>query len=186
MSRSKRTGQAGFSLIELLIVLAILAISANLAIPGFQGMQGRQRLVAASEQVYGMLSLAKGEARKRGTEITLDIAIDAGDSTDWALGLRDTAASAAACDPTTAGSCTLSFREADGSLRQQEKVLRSSDYPGVTLAANRADIHFDPVRSTASALTFTLTGGGRSVLVRLSATGRVRVCSSDLGRYTPC
>ena len=43
---SKKPGEEGFSLVELVIVIAVLAILAAVAIPSFQGVQNRAKISA--------------------------------------------------------------------------------------------------------------------------------------------
>ena len=43
---SKKPGEEGFSLVELVIVIAVLAILAAVAIPAFQGVQARAKTAA--------------------------------------------------------------------------------------------------------------------------------------------
>lgn len=61
----------GFSLIELMIVVIITAILVSLAAPSFRGLIENQRIRAASGDLYMSLALARSEAIKRNTDITL-------------------------------------------------------------------------------------------------------------------
>ncbi len=62
---------AGFTLIELLVVLVITAILSSMATPAFKSLVAGQRARAASTELYAALVLARSEAIKRDTEVTL-------------------------------------------------------------------------------------------------------------------
>jgi prepilin-type N-terminal cleavage/methylation domain-containing protein len=78
---AKKTG--GFSLIELLIVLVIIAILMNFAMLPFQEMIANQRLKSVVSDLIGDLSLARGEAIKRSTQVGI-----ARDPAGWLSGWR--------------------------------------------------------------------------------------------------
>ncbi|WP_305073698.1 GspH/FimT family pseudopilin [Propionivibrio sp.] len=61
----------GFSLVELMVVVAVLAILASLAVPSFQELIAAQRVRAAASALYESLLLARSEAIKRNSSVTL-------------------------------------------------------------------------------------------------------------------
>jgi prepilin-type N-terminal cleavage/methylation domain-containing protein len=61
----------GFTLIELLTVVAITAILSAMAAPAFKGLLAGQRVRATSTDLYAALVLARSEAIKRDTQVTL-------------------------------------------------------------------------------------------------------------------
>lgn len=73
---------AGFSLIELMIVLAVLGILLGGAIQLFDSLVRGQKARSASFELYTSLSVARSEALKRGTSVTLT----ANSAGDWAQG----------------------------------------------------------------------------------------------------
>lgn len=79
--RTRRHRQAAFSMIELMIVLAVAAILMAIAVPNFKQTIDRQKITAASGDLYAAISLTRAEAIRRGTQVNLDAA-----SKNWADG----------------------------------------------------------------------------------------------------
>jgi type IV fimbrial biogenesis protein FimT len=73
----------GFTLIELMTVVAITAILSAMAAPAFKSLVAGQRARAASTDLYAALVLARSEAIKRDTQVTLQPAADT-----WQAGWR--------------------------------------------------------------------------------------------------
>lgn len=71
----------GFTLLELLIVMAIVAIVATLAAPSFNGVLERQRVRTVADMLRSSIDLARSEAVKRNTPITVSRVSD-----DWNKG----------------------------------------------------------------------------------------------------
>jgi type IV fimbrial biogenesis protein FimT len=63
--------QTGLSLIELMITLTILAILLTVGIPSFQSTAAKNRLATSASQFQGALALARTEAIRRGTRVTV-------------------------------------------------------------------------------------------------------------------
>lgn len=63
--------RGGFSLIEVLVVLAVAATLLLLAVPGMRGFLAVARLDAATADFSGALALARSEAIRRGTRVSL-------------------------------------------------------------------------------------------------------------------
>jgi type IV fimbrial biogenesis protein FimT len=61
----------GFTLIEVMVVLAIMVILSAIAAPSFKSLVAGQRARAASMDLYAALTLARSEAVKRNTQVTL-------------------------------------------------------------------------------------------------------------------
>lgn len=73
---------AGFTLIEMMAVISILAITLALAVPGMGELLESQRLRSATFDLVADLTLARNEALKRGTGVTV-APIGGG---DWSAG----------------------------------------------------------------------------------------------------
>jgi len=60
-----------FTLIELMITLAVLAVVVSLVAPSFSNMLQENRLSALTSELQGTLQLARSEAVKRRTNVTV-------------------------------------------------------------------------------------------------------------------
>lgn len=68
----------GFTLIELMVTIAILAILLNIALPDFRQMLASERVRSANSDMFAALILARSEAIKRNSPVTL-----VPDATGW-------------------------------------------------------------------------------------------------------
>ena len=64
-------GKRGFTLVELLVVLAVGAILLAITIPGYANFMNYNRLVAVTNDLVSSLQLARSEAFKRGTRVSV-------------------------------------------------------------------------------------------------------------------
>jgi type IV fimbrial biogenesis protein FimT len=65
------SSKMGFTLIELLVAVSVAAIVLAFGVPSFQGMIRDSRLAAQSSRLLTTLNLARSEAIKRGTQVTV-------------------------------------------------------------------------------------------------------------------
>jgi len=84
---STRQNISGFSLLELMIALAIGGMIVTMAVPSFTSTIANQRMVSATNEMVMSLTLAKSEAIKRVSYVSVckssDGATCTGDSTSW-------------------------------------------------------------------------------------------------------
>lgn len=64
-------GRRGFTLVELLVVLAVGSILLVIAIPGYAHLVNASRLATVTNDLLTALHLARSEAVKRGTRVTV-------------------------------------------------------------------------------------------------------------------
>lgn len=69
--RSTKISSHGFTLIELLVTVSVLAILLGIAVPGFQGTIASNQLTGRTNEMVSALNLARSEAIRRGTRVTL-------------------------------------------------------------------------------------------------------------------
>lgn len=81
-SREPASRSSGFTMIEALIVIVIMAILFSIAVPAFLNLIARQRVVSAASDMYAALLLARSEAQKRNTTVS----VTATNSSDWSQG----------------------------------------------------------------------------------------------------
>lgn len=70
----------GFTLIELMIVIAIAAILLTIAVPGMQNLIVNNRMTTVTNELVTDLMVAKSEAVRRGTPVSLCIRNAAGNN----------------------------------------------------------------------------------------------------------
>lgn len=66
-----RRAQAGLTLIELMVSLVVLAVLLGVAVPSFRSAIASNRLSSSTNELVGALALARSEAVRRGTRITV-------------------------------------------------------------------------------------------------------------------
>lgn len=190
MSYANHKKSSGFSLIELLITLGILVITLTIALPGFREFFDRERLINATEEVYGMLQKARMESMARSDEMYVNFASD---SSSWSYGLRE----GTPCDPTIedpalASACVIEVVNGDGIEDVNDKVMvrqTNQPHPEIALSYTITNFEFDPVRGTATAGDVTLTSAlGKELQVKVMPLGNISVCSPDgkIPSYRDC
>ncbi|MFM7330685.1 MAG: GspH/FimT family pseudopilin [Brachymonas sp.] len=70
-SQSLPVTQNGFTLVELMVTVALFAILMVLAVPSFNGVMASNRLTSTTNELFTAMSIAKSEAVKLGTRVTV-------------------------------------------------------------------------------------------------------------------
>lgn len=70
-ARRARHRSAGFTLLELMIAVTVLAIGMSIAVPSFTDIIRRNRLTTQTNNLMSALAIARSEAVKRGTSVTV-------------------------------------------------------------------------------------------------------------------
>lgn len=165
----------GLTLIELMATLVVLAVLAVSAAPSLLDLLDRQRLRGAAENLRGDLLLARAEALRRNTPVSVAFRTGGADG-GWCYALSD----AGPCDCRTHDACLIAGAPAHVAAAERFRRI------GLSTNLRLGAATFQPARGTVNAGTVTLTAGAREVDVVLSALGRVRLCSDTLGGYPPC
>lgn len=186
--------QRGFTVIELMITIGVIAIIASLALPSYRTLIEKREVTSGAEQVSAFLSSAKMESIKRNEFIA--IWRDVGNQ---CLGFysydpddpRDSC-DCTVMDPTAANACAIDgFR--DGSamalhVLNSQVLNKPVDITAMDLGGDDNLVIFDPVRgmlvdddTVSMPLEAKLLSKGQvyGLNVRLSATGRVSICSDN-------
>ncbi len=186
----------GFTLIELMVTIAIAAILLTIGVPSLTSFFDRQQLIAAAEETYSNMQLAKIEALSRSTDIYINV--EDGINT-WSYGFS----TSPDCDSDEE---TKSDSDACYVLIGTERDLMrwdNEDYDGIRLTtyldgnATEGTTKFDFTRgmhekTTSSSPTtkreFLFEYEGMKLSVIISKLGRILICSPDssVGGYQTC
>lgn len=169
--------QAGVTLIELMVALSVLAILATVAAPSFARFMEKSRLRGAADEMASLIASARGEAVKRGRDVTISMG---GTAAAWCIGANEAPtpavaaqfATSAACDCTVSTACLV-----DGGRR----VVSSGEYGGVTASAVTASLTIDGkvgsvVGLSSTSVTLTSAGSNFQLQLTVSPLGQTRVC----------
>lgn len=164
-------GQRGFTLVELMVAIAVIAILLMIAVPSFQEAALGSQLRAVANDLVASTHLARSEAIKRNTAVTLCASAD-GQACDADASWRE--GWIVACRSNDGDNCV-----AGGAIwmllqRQQAAPLRLN----ITGTNNR--LNFQPIGVGAAATTFTICragdgAGSQQREVTVDASGRASV-----------
>lgn len=162
----RRAHARGMTMIELLITVVILAILMAIAVPSFRNASLGSQLSAAANNLLASVQLARSEAIKRNTAVTLCATADG-----------------ATCAASGGWEQGWIIRDAGAVVLQRQESL--PDRYLVSQAGGTAPLNFQPIGVGATAANFTVCrdnpDGGQERLVTVSATGSARVTVTNTG-----
>jgi prepilin-type N-terminal cleavage/methylation domain-containing protein len=185
----------GFTVIELMVAVAVIAIITSLAFPSYRTLIEKRDVTSGAEQLSAFLSSARMESVKRNEQIAV-----------YRMGQqcigffsydRDDPRTECNClqtDPTQADACAIDeFRDGTAmrlhalNLEAMNKPVQVTD---ITMGGGDNLVIFDPIRGTlvaddVVAMPLEVQMKSREdtygLSVRISATGRVSVCTETVG-----
>lgn len=146
--KNLRPNEFGFTLVELLVTVVVLGILASIATSGFQSLIQSQQAKNASFELFSSLSLARSEAIKRNTPVTLTPM----DAANWGKGWTIT-----------------SFA---GTIKSQSELKK------IVISQSSATVVYAPTGRATVASAFlldvstTLTANARCIKIELSGMPR--------------
>jgi len=151
---------AGVTLTELLITVAVLGILTALASPSYQDMLERHRLKEVVESLKADMQLARSEAIKRSTNVTVSKSI--GDAGTWCYGLT----LSSSCDCHIIDDCEI-------------KTVTGTNFSAAVNmdSTSPTDHSFNFRRGTVQAGNVTFSTKNYLSKVIMSNTGRIRICT---------
>ena len=185
----------GFTLVELMVTITIAAILLTIGVPSLTSFFDRQKVIAAAEEAYSAMQLAKGEALSRSQNIYINV--EDGINT-WSYGFSTS-------DECDSDEETISDSEACYLLIGSDKDLmhwdnknhsgiRLTTYLGSSVAEGTTKfeytrgMHEKKTDQTAIERTFAFSYKTLKLAVVINKVGRVRICSPDgsIGGYETC
>lgn len=162
----------GVTVLELMVTIAVLSILLVVGVPSMLDAAERRRTIAAAEQIYSQLQLARAQSVARSGEVYANFVNGA----SWAIGVSDNAA----CDPSdNMPACTLPDVDGANAITQ---IVSAADYDSVAVSSTAAQITFSPQRATATAATIVITSNGNvgyTISIEVGVLGQIGMCSSD-------
>lgn len=169
MSMERPAREKGMTLIELLVTVVAVGILVALAAPSFTSLFARKRLEGSAQELSTDIQYARSTSVARNTPVRITFL-------SGCYVLHETSLAVSTC-----------------STSSDSRQLKVSQIPtGITLAFSTtpAEITFEPLRGSASALAVTLSSnlGSWQLRASVSVVGRVELCSpsSSTPGYRAC
>lgn len=185
----------GFTLIELMVTIAIAAILLTIGVPSLTSFFDRQKLIAAAEETYSNMQLAKIEALSRSADIYINV--DGGVNT-WSYGFS----TSPNCDSneeikSDPDACFVLIGTERDLMRwdnDEHDGIRLTTYldgtatEGTTKFDSTRGMHEIKLSQTTTEREFLFEYEGMKLSVIISKLGRILICSPDgsVGGYQTC
>ncbi len=167
-------GKAGFSLVELMVTISVLAIILSISVPSFIGVVNRNRLAAGANELVASMQMARSEALRRNSSISVCRSEDgttcAGSAGSWRTWLTVDSDDEILRDNRVGASVELSSKLHTVSFRGD----------GTT-----RDVGGDPVDAEFVACVPTTIPAENTRLVTIGFAGRVSIEPHDGGGVCP-
>lgn len=155
----------GFSLVEMMVVIAIIAILSSVALPAFDNMMMTNSLRAYANTFLASVHLARAEAVKRNTQVTMCVSSDGAtcNSGGWELGWI-----------VMSGTTVINRQEVvkPGYKMTEAAGVSSLNFKSTGIGATQATVTI--CRATPSV-------GNQERVVRVSVTGKASITKTNAG-----
>ena len=156
----------GFTLLELIVTVLLAAILVTLGVPAFRGMILSNRLTAQTNSLVTVLTLARSEAVRRGSDVWA-----CGKASDWSNGVEVRVGGCASTDPLLRVSDPLA---GDGLTLTPPSDSSHMILTGIPFNGLGA-VDTPSLPGNASLpITFLLSDGSNSQLVCVNTVGHIR------------
>jgi type IV fimbrial biogenesis protein FimT len=170
ITMSNRNSNRGFTLIEIMVALAIVAILMSIAVPSFRDASLSSQLRSAANNLVASATVARSEAFKRNTPMTMCVSPGNSDS----------------CS--TTGSWEQGWIVMAGST----VIAKQSELPDgykIIAASDIKTFQFQPTGASTTASTLTIcratpNAGNQERVVTINAAGKVSVRTTNTGTCT--
>ncbi len=168
--------QFGLTLVELMVTLAVLGVLMGIAAPSFVQLIASSNLTSQMNSFYADTRYARGEAVKRGVDVSLcpsSTSMDADPTcsgSDWKVGWI------VFIDTNGNGARSTTASDGEAILRRQEQLTGSNSVQGSTAVSSIRYNSDGRVAGGAANLVFTAPNSATADrTVCISMTGKVRV-----------